>query len=69
MNKHTCVSLTPTGFQVAYAVWRFFMWSGNYGTYEEIDAAVADGKLTPGEFPPGYGPGPEAEISISVVNK
>jgi len=39
--------------QAFYAMWRFDMWSKGYGTYNDIDEAVATGDLEPGnDYPP-----------------
>ena len=30
-------------------MWRFDMWRKGYGSYDEIDQGVANGKITPGK--------------------
>lgn len=32
-----------------YAIWRFNTWQEGFGTYEEIDKAVEEGRLIPGK--------------------
>lgn len=34
-----------------YAIWRWDMWLAGLGTYEQIEAKVADGRLTPFHCP------------------
>lgn len=45
---------------LAYALWRdtLFLagYGGDYRSYQPMDDAVARGELTPGIYPPGYGP-------------
>lgn len=41
--------MTELEQQVAYAVWRFNTWVEGYGSYDDIDAAVRAGRLTPGK--------------------
>lgn len=43
--------MTETEKQLAYCIRRLEMWGLGYGSYSEIDAAVTDGRLTPGVIP------------------
>ena len=48
--------LEKTISHVRYSIWRFCLWSTDWGTYDEIDAAVECGELVPGVFPEGLAP-------------
>jgi len=57
-------------YQWAYATWRLNLWIAGYGTYNEIDADVRRGILTPGKYPEGYeGKTTEAKVTEMAVQQ